>query len=259
MELQRVGWQRGWAHRSGPNRQPNLVKYIAIVLLALWVAGTADHAVGAKDTPYVLAKKSFKKQVKTVALSPLQVPAMFELSAEMRDFIESEASAALAKTKIDNLGGGDYRSLQAIFSQRVGSEAAKDEAADARRERIVRDHTRREVRRRHDFDGFAEVSLVAVSATFSDDKAEWDGVKRKVKSSGDGFSLFGGKNYQGTIAGVSFQLAIYDRNDTLLYLNRGGIDVLQARQGEHLVMRTDDYLSDTKRLKRAVRMAFKPL
>ena len=235
------------------------IKFAAMLGIACLNLVYVQSLLAASDSPYLIEKKAFKKDVRSVALSPLYVPDLLKLSPEMRAHIEAEATTALSKTKIKSVGIPAYAEIRDLFTEQIGGLRNEAGEVDDQRLAVVRDHTKREMRMRHEVDGFAEISLRAVTAVFSDDRAEWDGVKRKVKSSGDGFSLFGGKDYQGSIAGVSFQLAIYDRSDELLYVQRGGIDVLQERQGEKLVNRTDEFLNDPKRLKKAVQMAFKPL
>ena len=214
----------------------------------------------ATEAPFLIEKKVFKKSVKAVAVSPLEVPDMIQLSDEMRAYIEAEASKALAKTKIKSVGIPAYAEVQTLFANQIGGLRNTEGKIDSQRKSVVDDHTKRELRMRHSVDGFAQISLRVVNAPFSDDRAEWDGIKRKVKSSGDGFTLLTGKkNYQGTIAATSFQLAIYNRNDKLLFVQRGGIDVMQERKGENLILRSDDFVNDPKRLKKAVKMAFKSL
>lgn len=235
-------------------------KQILLISIICLNLGAVQTVQAAADSPYLIEKKVFKKTIKSVALSPLQVPDMIKLSDDMRAHIEAEASKELAKTKIKALGIPAYAEVKNLFASQIGGIRNASGEIDSLRETVVLDHTKREMRMRHAVDGFAQISLKLVNAAFADDRAEWDGVKRKVKSSGDGFSLFGGgKDYQGTIASASFQLAIYDRNDTLVFLQRGGIDVMQERQGDKLVLRTDDVVNDPKRLKKAVKMAFKPL
>ncbi len=230
---------------------------MALVLLSSTILPGVHTVHGADDSPYLIEKKKFRKSVRTVALAPLDVPDMFTLSAQMHQHLEAEATKALNKTRLKGVGIPVYQEIRTLFVQRVGG--LRLDELDQKHRTAVLDHSKREMRLRHPVDAFAEMSLRAVSAAFADDRAEWDGVKRKVKSSGDGFSLFGGKNYQGSIAAASFQLAIYDRSDKLLYLQRGGIDVMQERRADKLVLREDNYLNDPKRLRKAVQMAFKPL
>jgi len=235
-------------------------KRILLVSIICLYLGFSQAVQAANESPYLLEMKVFKKTVRSVALSPLNAPDMLQLSDDLRAQIEAEATRELAKTKIKTVGIPAYAEIQNLFSNQVGGIRNAAGEIDSLRQSVVLDHTKREMRMRHAVDGFAQISLQVVNAAFADDRAEWDGVKRKVKSSGDGFSLFGGgKDYQGTIASASFQLDIYDRNDKLLFLHRGGIDVLQERQGDKLVLRTGSVIDDPKRLKKAVKMAFKPL
>lgn len=235
----------------------NRLTLTALIFCSL-ICLLAAPAYAASDSPYLIEKKDFKKKISSVALSPLDVPDMIPLSADMRTFLETEAAKALAKKKISNQAMSEYAAIYTNFSNQIGGLRNAEGELDAKRRALVRDHARREMRLQHAIDGFAEIALVAVSAQFSEDRAEWDGVKRKVISN-DRNSLFGGGKYQGSIAGVSFQLAVYDRNDKLLYLQRSGIDLLQTRQGDRLMLRDDDFLNDTKQLKKSVQSAFKPL
>ncbi len=231
-----------------------------ILAVALVYVGFAASAYAAKDSPYILSKKEFKQRVKSISLSPLDFPPAFELSHEMRGMIEAEATQRLAKKKLETVGIAPYEELRNTFAQRIGGLTNAEGVLDPRRKAVVWDHAKREMRYKYPVDAFAEISLRPVSAVFTDDRAEWDGVKQKVKHSGDGFALFGGKNYQGTIAAISFQLAIFDAADELLFVNRGGIEVMQERQGAKLVvLPAEGLLKDAKKIKKAVQLAFKQL
>ena len=178
----------------------------------------------------------------------------------MISLIETEAAERLAKKKIAVIDIEPYAQLRTMFTKQIGGLMNAAGELDPRREAFVLDHAKREMRHQHDMDGFAEISLRVVHADFKDDRAEWDGEKQKVESSGDGFSLFGGKNYQGKIAAVSFQIAVYDRSDELLFVSRRGIDVLQERVGTSLMLREpSNYLNKPKKITKAVQNAFKPL
>jgi len=238
-------------HRSMP---------VWIVVVAVFGLLGAPAASAASDSPYLIAKKEFKNRIKSIALSPVIAHETLNLSSSMQSLVEAEASARMNKTKLEVLGIEPYAQLRATMIEQIGGLRTADGVVDPRREASVLDHTKREMRHRHQVDAFAQLSIRVVRAAYADDRAEWDGIKQKVAKSGDGFALFGGPNYQGTIGAASFQLAIYDRSDQLLYLNRGGIEVLQERQGDSLVLIDEStYLQDEKRLKKAVQLAFKGL
>ncbi len=212
------------------------------------------------ESPFVIPKKDYRKQVKHVSLTPLTVAPGLTLSDEFRTLIEAEAANRLSKTRVELVPIEPYAEIRRRFIQAVGGITNEEGVILTGKQRLVWDHAKREMRHRYPVDSFAEISVRAVRANFSDDRAEWDGVKQKVQSSGDGFSLFGGKNYQGTIGALSFQLAVFSRNNELLFVNRGGIEVLQAREGSKLVVLPETaLLQDPKKLKKAVQIAFKPL
>lgn len=235
--------------------------YQILILSCMLVCSCgAESAWAADDSPFQVSKKEFRQRVKSVALAPLTFPAMFKLSEDMRQLLEDEATKRLSKTRLEYVAIEPYARLRATFADQVGGLYLADGSLDTQRQAAVFDHAKREMRLRHQVDAFAEISLRMVRAGFMKDRAEWDGVKQKVKSSGDGFALFGGNNYQGSIAAASFQLAIFDRSDNLLFLNRGGIEVLQEREGTKLkLLDADTVLRNEKLLAKAVRLAFDPL
>ena len=228
--------------------------------LVLLLGGLAPAMYAADDSPYRISKKEFRQQVNSVSLSPLHVPPIIELSEDMRRLLEAEAVKRLSKTKLEFLPIEPYAQLRATFAVQIGGLYNASGELDARRQAVVFDHAKREMRMRHQVDAFAEISVRMVHASFLKDRAEWDGIKQKVQASGDGFALFGGNNYQGSIAAASFQLAIYDRSDNLLFVNRGGIEVLQERVGTQLkLLDMSTILNDEKRMAKAVRLAFDPI
>ena len=230
------------------------------IIIALILALTSTAAFAEKESPFIIDKKEYNKRVKVVSLAPLDVAPGLDLTPEMHQFIETEATKQLEKTKVDAIAIEPYARIRDMMIQQVGGITNADGQVLTTKQRIVWDHAKREMRHRHQMDAFAQISIRPVSAIFTDDRAEWDGVKQKVKASGDGFSLFGGKNYQGTIGALSFQLAMIDRNDELLFVNRGGIEVLQERQGPKLVaLDTTLLMQDEKKIKKAIQLAFKPL
>lgn len=233
------------------------VRQLAIIILLLPMACTLAMAA---DSPYRVSEKEFRKRIQAVALTPLYAPEMFEVGDAVRELIEAEVSRRFDKTRLDVLPFEPYARLRATLAEQIGGIRDAAGALDPARRAAVWDHAKREMRLRHPVDAFAELSITLTRASFKDDRAEWDGVKQKVAHSGDGFSLFGGRNYEGSIAAASFQLAIFDRTDTLLYLNRGGIEVLQDREGSSLVLRdANAFFQDEKRIRKAVQLAFKGL
>ena len=231
-----------------------------LLVLSMLVSFTTPAVHAADDSPYLIAKKDFRKRIRMVSLSPVSVAPGLTLSDEYRELLEEEATKRLSKQKLELVPIEPYAELRTLFAEKIGGITNAEGVMMPGRRALVWDHAKREMRHRYPVDAFAELSLRPVTATFSDDRAEWDGVKQKVQSSGDGFSLFGGKNYQGTIAALSFQLAVFGRNDELLFVNRGGIEVMQAREGAKLVVLPEtSLLKDPKKLKKSVQLAFKPL
>ncbi len=215
-----------------------------------WLA-TAMLAAGslqaADDSPYLIEKKVFKKSIRKIALTPLDTPALFALTDEQVAMIEAEMVERLEKKKFDIVPIDTYRQLRDTMIAQIGGLEGANGALDNERVLAVWDHARREMFFRHDVDAIATISMRPVSAPFEKDRAEWDGIKQKIQSKGRG-------SFSGNIAAASLQLHFTNRDGELAYLARGGVSVLQRREGAKLVEAMDGVFSDDKRLNKAVRL-----
>ncbi len=219
-------------------------------LIIVFVSGPA---AAADDSPFRVDEKQFQRQIKHVALAPLNVVAYFDLAEATQRELEAEATAILTKKKFDVLPVDVYRAIRDTMIDRVGG--IRDAKGDyyPQRVAVVWDHSKRELLFRNAVDGIVTVSIAIVQATFQNDRAEWDGVKQKVKSKG------GGK-YGGPISAASVRVAVVDRQDRVLFSNGGGIELLQERVGGQLhPVPKEGLLKDNRQLMQALEIALKPL
>ncbi len=158
-------WRYGKQRRDRLRRRNIGAPALLTVLL-----GTAAH-VFAADSPYLLAKSDFKRQVQVISLSPLTVPDLLTVSAPMRQLIEAEAAKQLEKTRFESLDIAPYAALRDTLATQIGGLLDDAGNIDPRRQRVVWDHAKREMRLRYPMDAFAEISLRVVGAPFSDNKA----------------------------------------------------------------------------------------
>lgn len=226
--------------------------YMIAVAVTVSALG-ATSVYGADESPFLIDKKDFSKQVTSVAVAPLNVVAIFELSDATTQMLEAETARLMAKKKLEVLPVDVYRNIRDVMSDRVGGIRNAAGAYDAARVAVVWDHSKREVLLRHPVNAILTVSITMVDAPFKDDRAAWDGIKQKVQSKG------GGK-FSGTIRAASMRASIIDRQDNLLFSSSGGIEVLQDRVGSQLIPRpTEAMLKDDKRLMKALEIALDPL
>ena len=91
-------------------------------------------------------------------------------------------------------------------------------------------------------------------APFEDDRVEWDGVKAKIEKKGRN------RGYRGTIITSSVSFEVYDQTDRLLYVNFGGIEPLQRRDGAQLIpIESDALFTNEKTVRKAAQIAMKPI
>ncbi len=212
----------------------------------------------AQESPFFIEKKQFKKQVKTVAVAPIQISLAFEASEALERRLEDEVIRLLEKKRFTVIPVSEYRSIRDAMSEQVGGLFNAADQLLAARVTTVWDHSFREMLFRHDMDAIANISVNMVSAQFANDRAEWHGVKARVKKSGDKF--LGNNKYGGNILAASFRLAMVNRRNDLLYLNYGGIEILQERVGSSLkALPTEGMLKNEKTLMKAISLAVKPL
>ena len=103
----------------------------------------------------------------------------------------------------------------------------------------------RELWFQHEFDAIATIRVAVYQANFEKDRTEWDGVKQKLERKGRNRG-YAGKVY---VSSVSFE--VYDRTDKLMYVNYGGLELLQTRNEAQLIpIPAENYFSDEKKLKK---------
>ena len=81
--------------------------FITIAALSLYAP-----VWSAEDAPYVISKKEFRKQVKSISLSPLAVAPGLSLTPEFHAFMETESERLLNKTKLDVVPIAPYKELR---------------------------------------------------------------------------------------------------------------------------------------------------
>jgi len=120
----------------------NRVLAILIAFCIVLPAIAAD-----KESPFMIEKRDFKKQYRTIALAPVDADALME-------------------------------------SQGGGVEDPETGKIDTAKLGVVRAHAFRELWFQHEFDAVATIQVIVSKAQFAKDRAEWDGVKQKVENKG---------------------------------------------------------------------------
>jgi len=222
-------------------------------LLALAFAPPASAAD--KESPYLVDKRSFKKTYKTIALIPVESDPVIKLPESAAEILEQEVTKHLEKRGFKVIPSAELAAIRARMTEQVGGLVDPETGEeDANKRRAVREHSLRELWYRQDFDAVAKIYVSASRAPFEDDRVEWDGVKAKIEKKGRN------RGYRGTIVTSSVSFEVYDQTDRLLYVNFGGIEPLQRRDGAQLIpIESDALFTNEKTVRKAAQIAMKPI
>jgi hypothetical protein len=220
----------------------------ASLLVALHPAAAAD------ESPFLIDKKIFKRQVKSVALAPIDAPEAVRMPDSAEAIILEEIVKHLRKRGYEVIPASVLGDIRDTMKRQVGGyQDAKTGRVDMARMQAVREHGHRELLFRHQVDGIASIRIRVVKADYENDNAKWDGTRQRVKHKG------GGK-FKGTISASSVSVSIFDRKDKLLFTHRGGLEVLLERdRGQLKPLPPEAYFQDEKRIRKAAKEAVSPL
>lgn len=222
---------------------------IAALVFLVVPAAAADD-----DSPFLIDKKIFKKQVKSVALTPVDAPEAVKMPDFAEAIIQEEIAKRLRKRGYEVIPASVLGDIRETMRQQVGGyQDAKTGRVVTARMQAVREHGHRELLFRHQVDAIAVIRIRVVKADYQNDNAKWDGTRQRVTHKGGG-------RFKGTISASSVSISIFDRKDKLLFTNRGGLEVLLKRDRQQLVpLPPEAYFKDEKRIRKAAQRAVSPL
>jgi hypothetical protein len=208
-----------------------------------------------KESPFLIEKRDFRKQYRTIALAPVDADAIFGMPESAARMIEEEVTRHLQKRGYTVIPTSVLKGIRETMESQVGGiEDPQTGQVNLAKLQAVRAHAFRELWFQRDFDAIATIRVIVSKAQFAKDRAEWDGVKQKVENKGRN------RGYAGTIVASSVSFAIYDQTDKLIYWNYGGLEVLQMRnEAQLLPIPAESYFSDEKRIRKAAKVAISPI
>lgn len=229
-----------------------IVSNLCVMLFAF----VATTSIAADDvSPFLIDKRDFKKQYKTIALSPVEAVASLKMPDAVAGMIEEEVTRHLQKRGYTVLPSSVLGGIRAAMEAQVGGvhDPATGEV-DSAKLKAVRSHAFRELWFQHAFDAVATIKIDVLKTRFEKDRAEWDGAKQKIEHEGRD------RGYAGDIVVTSVSIAVFDSTDKLKYQNYGGLEVLQTREDALLVpIPAENFFSDEKRIRKAAQIALNPI
>jgi len=224
-----------------------------VVSFCLLLAGTA--AAASKDDAFTIDKRTFKKQVRVIALAPVDADLYFEMPDSVAAILEQEVTARLQKrgyTVIPSLVLAGIRKKMA--AQVGGIEDPETGQINFARYQAVRNHAFRELWFQRQFDALAIIRVSVTRVDMESDRVEWDGVKQKIVHSGRS------KKYAATTSVSTVSVAIYDSANKQMYLSFGGLEALVSRVDEQLLpLPVKQLFLDEKRIRKAAQIAVDPI
>lgn len=223
-----------------------------ILALAMLYAATA--AMAADDAAFLVDKKQFKQQVRTIALTPVEADGYFELPDGVAALIEREVTGRLEKEGYTVIPGSVLAGIRRTMEQQVGgiTDAATGEL-DLARAQAVRTHAFRELWFQRDFDALANIRVSISRVPVENDRVEWHGTEQDIPHEGRS------PKYTAKVYVSSVAVGIYDATFKPLYLNYGGLEPLMHRAGEQLEALPNDRLfRDQKKIREAIKIAVEP-
>lgn len=231
------------------------MKKTLVATLALFVAIALPALAADKDSPFHIDKRDFRKQFKTIALAPVDADPLFNMPDSVATMLEEEVTRHLQKRGYKVIPTAVLADIRKTMEAQVGGlEDPETGQIDVAKLQAVRAHAFRELWFRNEFDAIATIRVSVSRAQFEKDRAEWDGVKQKIAAKGRN------RGYGGNIATSSVSFAVYDQSDRLMYINYGGLEVLQMRQEAQLVpIPAENYFADEKKIRKAAQIATDPI
>lgn len=238
----------------------NLVIVLAIVLIL--ISSGCGRPPEIYD-PFKVPRQEFYPQLGRIAIVPMKFNSEFSefdnaitvldslLAKELR---EDEIEVIIVTIeKSDSLQGAFMKDIGGFFNPYTGK-LDKEKTKKWRRMLI------REMEEKYNVDAVMFSSIRKVTAHFSSDRAKWDGASESVGK--DRFlKTIMGISHSGDISALSLIVELREVNDSLLYLNAGGIQVLKkiGAFGGPEDRPSEEILSNVNRMRDAVRYAINPL
>ena len=231
------------------------------LLVAVFALLASSMVYAAKSEAYKIKKKDFRKQIETVALVPADAPQWMKMSPELKASIEAQITKLLSRKGFDVLPSDKMQAIRTTMAGQLGSMKTAEGELDIEKQEAVLEHSLRELLFRNpSIDAVLGIRVRFVPAPFENDRAKWHEVTQKVQKSDNSlYDLMTGGKYTGHIGASSLDVSFWDRSNKLLYHNSGGLELVMMRNGKQLNrLPAAQLFQDEKRIKSAIKIAFKP-
>jgi hypothetical protein len=225
-----------------------------LIPLGLCLLFNAVVAAADDDDAFLLDKKQFKKQVHTIALTPVEADGYFDMPEAAAAMIERQVTERLEKRGYTVIPSAVLGGIRQTMEQQVGGTTDPITGElDFARAQAVRSHAFRELWFQHDFDALANLRVSISRVPVENDRVEWHGVKQDIPHEGRS------PKYTARVYVSSVTVGLYDASFAPLYYHQGGIEPLMYRGEEQLEARDPGQLfRDEKKIREAAEIAVDP-
>ncbi|MEJ2721432.1 MAG: hypothetical protein P8181_09865 [bacterium] len=233
-----------------------------LVVLTMIIVGsgcaTKPKIVG--TDPFLIPKNEFRSQIKIIGLAPVGMieghPEPESIAAEF----DSLLVAGLHKMGYSVIRPQQYKAVWAQLAADSGGFLDPDTGKrDEERMAVAMFETIERLDADFKLDAAMFPDIVVVEAQFAGGRAVWDGAQEKIQTGGAMSSVFSGSQH-GVLGALSLKLSVRGTDGTLLFVNSGGIEVLDRLSGKELVpVPRQELFTDKKRNRESVKIALKPL
>ena len=238
---------------------------LALVVVAFIGTGCAKSP---PYSPWRVDQQQFHQTIKTIALAPITLPESLDdpdaVRAEFESLIEAKLrEGGLVIVPPEEVGEIWDREMDAVGGFYDPATGKRDEA----KYHTVRQNTLSELRETCRADAVMWTFIQVVEAEWSGTTATWDGTTDSVKSRGRQmkealpFAMMGvSVSYSGSVGALSLIVTVEDCHDTVLYNNRGGIQVIaRFLNGDPIPVPASEILTSAERNAASVDIALNPL
>lgn len=234
--------------------------FLVLLAIVVVIGGCATKPKLVKTDPYLISKKEFRNTVKVIALANVNIAEGLANPEPIQAEFDSLLVAGLQQLGYSVIRPQEYEAVWAKLAVGLGGFIDPDTGMrDEARMTTAAFQTIEELKADFQIDAAMFPDIVVVEAQFAGGQAVWDGVDQKIQTAGPMSSVFHGSQH-GVVGALSLKLSVRGPDGTQLFLNSGGIQVLDKLEGKEFVpVPRPELFTDKKRNQDAVKTALKPL
>jgi len=213
--------------------------------------------------PFKITQDKFYEGVKTIVLTPLNIPEGMGEQVSLNAQFESYVETKLKKARFEVVSSKVYKEIWDRRVKQIGGyyNPRTGEVDKSKYEAIV-EYTRNELKSGYNADALLYSAICIVQIRFYGNMATWHGTSEMVKMPG-----YRSQTDRGSIRALSFCVCIEDIHGVKSYVNSGGIQLLSKLKAPDSVFKNEEFvnvpereiLNNLERNEAAVKIALGPL